>query len=411
MILDNFSTLIFMFICLMMEGFFSGSEIAVVSADQMKLRHIAAKGSRGAKLALKMLKKPEWLLATTLVGTNIMVVANTTLATALIINLLGEKYSWVAIICIAPLIWIFGEVVPKSVFQQRANSITPHIIFLLWFFSLLFSPVLIVFTLMTRLFGKVSEDKRYNPFSMREEIITMLQMPAKGDIQHTGKDMIRRVFNFSETIGQNVMTPLIDVKAIERGITCGEAVRFAAENAHARLPVYEERVDRVIGVLNALELLVVAPEDPIEPYIRQVRYVPGGVSVKDLLLDLRQVGDTVAVVVDEYGGAEGLVTVEDIMEEVVEEMEDEYDEDEKSQQWVQKINESDYIVSARIEIENFEEELDIVIPKGKYETLAGYLLEVSREIPAVGTTVEVDGIKYTIKKGTPQTIQEIRVHW
>lgn len=133
---------------------------------------------------------------------------------------------------------------------------------------------------MTRMFGKVSKEKRYNPFSLREEIRTMLQMPAKGDIKHAGKDMIKRVFTFSETSAQNVMTPLIDVKAIERGITCGEAVRFAADNAHIRLPVYEKRVDRVIGVLNVLELLVDEPEDPIESYIRKVRYVPGGVSVK-----------------------------------------------------------------------------------------------------------------------------------
>jgi CBS domain containing-hemolysin-like protein len=409
--MNHISTLIFMFICLLLEGFFSGAEIAVVSADKLKLRHIAAKGSKGAKLALKMLKKPEWLLATTLVGTNIMVVANTTLATALTINLLGQKYSWVAIICIAPFIWIFGEVVPKSVFQQRAEAITPYAVFWLRLFSILFYPILIVFALIARLFGKVSKDRKYNPFTLREEIVTMLHMSTKGDIRHKEKGMIRRVFTFSETTAQSVMTPLIDVKAIERGITCEEAVRFAVEHSHVRLPVYEERVDHVIGVLNVLELLVVEPEKPIEPHLRPVRYVPGGVSIKDLLFDLRQDGDTVAVVVDEYGGAEGLVTVEDIMEEVVEEMEDEYDKGEKPGQSVRKVNDRDYIVNARIEIENFEGELDIEIPRGKYETLAGYLLEVAREVPEVGTTVEAEGIKYTIQKGSPQTIKEVRVHW
>ena len=105
-------TLIIMLACLIMEGFFSGAEIAVVSADQIKLRHKAAKGSRGAKLALSMLQKPEWLLSTTLIGTNMMVVANTTLATALMINFFGENYSWLAVVCLAPLVWIFGEIVP-----------------------------------------------------------------------------------------------------------------------------------------------------------------------------------------------------------------------------------------------------------------------------------------------------------
>ncbi|MFC1815283.1 CNNM domain-containing protein [Thermodesulfobacteriota bacterium] len=129
--MDILWTLIIMIVCLLLEGFFSGSEIAVVSADQMKLRHDAAKGSRGAKLALEMLKKPEWLLSTTLVGTNIAVVTNTTMATALAIYLFGEQSGWLAIVIVAPLIWVFGEVVPKSIFQHLADTITPRVIFFL----------------------------------------------------------------------------------------------------------------------------------------------------------------------------------------------------------------------------------------------------------------------------------------
>lgn len=409
--MDIIPTLIIMLICLLLEGFFSGAEIAVVSADQMKLRHWAGKGSRGAKLALEMLKKPEWILSTTLVGTNIMVVTNTTLATALMIRLFGEQYSWLAIVFLAPLIWIFGEVVPKSIFQHRADTITPRAIFVLRFASYLFYPLLIVFTFFARMLNRFSGDTDQSPFILREEIITMLQMSTKGDIQHVEKDMIRRVLDFSETTAQNVMVPLIDVEGIDRGVSCGEAVRFAAEKSHVRLPVYEERVDRLIGVLNALELLGVAPDQPIEPYIRQVRYVPGSMGVKKLLMDLRQDGDTVAVVVDEYGGAEGLVTIEDIMEEVVEEMEDEYDSAEQPQQWVRKISERNYIVSARIEIDNLEVELGFEIPRGEYETLAGFLLEKAREVPAVGAIIKSNGVSYTIHKGTPQTIQEVRIQW
>jgi putative hemolysin len=405
-------TLIAMLVCLLLEGFFSGSEIALISADQMKLRHDAAKGSRGARLALRMLKKPEWLLATTLVGTNVAMVANTTMATALAISLFGDQNSWIAIVVVAPLIWIFGEIVPKSVFQHRADSLTPRAVFFLRIASYVFYPILIVFSMLTRLGNRIFGGQGQNPFTLREEIITMLQMPARyGDIQHVEKDMINRVFSFSETTADCVMLPLIDVVAIDQKATCGEAVRVAAENAHVRLPVYDERVDRVIGVLNTLELLGVDPVQPITFYIRPVRYVPGSKSIRELLLDLRQDGDTVAVVVDEYGGAEGLVTIEDVMEEVVEEMEDEYDSKEQSQQWVRKVSDRDYIVSARIEIDNLEEKLQIEIPKGKYVTLAGFLLEMAREVPPVGTAIKAGGITYTIQKGTPQTIQEVRVHW
>ena len=410
--MDILLTLILILVFLLMEGFFSGSEIGVVSADQMKLRHDAAKGSRGAKLALEMLKKPEWLLSTTLVGTNIAVVSNTTIVTALMIELFGEQNSWFAIVLVAPLIWIFGEIVPKSIFQQRANTITPRAIFLLRLASYLFYPILIVFTLTTRLLTWRFGEQIQNPFTLREEILTMLQMPAtEGDIQPVEKDMIQRIFSFTETAAYEVMIPLIDVAAIEQGATCGEAIALAHAEAHIRLPVYAERVDKVVGVLNALEVLGADANQPIKPFIREVRFVPPSKNISELLLDLRKDGDTVAVVVDEFGGATGLVTMEDIMEEVVEELEDEYDSGEKPVQWVRKISKREYLVSARIEVDSLEEELGIPIPKGKYATLAGFLLEKSGEIPVPGTVIKRSGITFTVERSTPQAIQEVRVRW
>jgi len=410
--MDILLTLILILVFLLIEGFFSGSEIGVVSADQMKLRHDAAKGSRGAKLALEMLKKPEWLLSTTLVGTNIAVVSNTTIVTALMIELFGEQNSWFAIVLVAPLIWIFGEIVPKSIFQQRANTITPRAIFLLRLASYVFYPILIVFTLTTRLLTWRFGQQIQNPFTLREEILTMLQMPAtEGDIQPVEKDMIQRIFSFTETTAYEVMIPLIDVAAIEQGTTCGEAIALAHAEAHIRLPVYAERVDKVVGVLNALEVLGADAHQAIKPFIREVRFVPPSKNISELLLDLRNDGDTVAVVVDEFGGATGLVTMEDIMEEVVEELEDEYDSGEKPVQWVRKISKREYLVSARIEVDSLEEELGIPIPKGKYATLAGFLLEKSGEIPVPGTIIKRSGITFTVERSTPQAIQEVRVRW
>jgi len=408
--MDILATAVIILICLALEAFFSGSEIGVVSADQINLRHNAAKGSRGARLALKMLKKPEWLLATTLVGTNIAVVSNTTMTTALMIQLFGPENGWLAVAVAAPLIWIFGEIVPKSIFQQRADALTPRIIFPLRAASYVFFPILAVFTLITKgvtwVFGQHSQ----NPFTLREEIITMLQMPAaEGDIEPEEKSMIQRIFSFSETTAYEVMVPLIDVAAIEEGVSCGEALRVAHEKAHIRLPVYTERVDRVVGVLNVLELLDADPLQPVKPFIHEVRFVPATKNISELLLDLRKDGDTVAVVVDEFGGAEGLVTMEDIMEEVVEEIEDEYDIREKAVQWIRKISKDEYRVSARIELDTLEEALGIRLPKGSYTTLAGFLIATAGEIPTAGTVIQNRGVTFTIERSTPQAIKEIRV--
>ena len=152
--------LLVMFICLVCEGFFSGSEIGVVSADRAKLRHEAAKGSKGAELALSMLKRPEWLLSTTLVGTNIAIVTNTTVVTALLIESFGEKGSLLAVLVVASFIWVFGEIVPKSIFQQKTDVITPKAIFVLKFFSYLFYPILVVFSYLAGLLSRLVGTKK-----------------------------------------------------------------------------------------------------------------------------------------------------------------------------------------------------------------------------------------------------------
>ena len=383
-------TAIAMVFCLIAEGFFSGAEIGLISADRAKLRHDAAKGSRGARLALDMLKKPEWLLSTTLVGTNIAVVTNTTLVTALIIELFGSHNSWIAVVLVAPLIWIFGEIVPKSVFQQCSDSITPKAIFVLKFCSYVFYPILLVFSLLSRLLSwLVGDRKTANPFTLREEIKLMMRMPAEeGDIQPIAKDMISRLFNFDETTARMVMVPLIDVACVEQRSNIGDALQLATESAHHLLPVYSERVDQIVGQLDCLELLGIDARESIKPFIRPVDYVPGTRSIQDLLLDLRREGQVLSVVVDEFGGAEGIVTIEDIMEEVVEDLQDEYDTDEVQTQWVRRLDEQDYIVSARMELDSLAEELGLELPPGSYTSLAGFLLDKAKEIPPVGVVVK-----------------------
>jgi CBS domain containing-hemolysin-like protein len=378
----------------------------------MKLRHKAAKGSRGAQLALNMLKKPEWLLSTTLVGTNIAVVTNTTMATALMIQLFGERGSWLAVVLVAPLIWVFGEIVPKSIFQQRADTITPTVIYPLKLASYLFSPLLVGFALLTRLMTRLFGRSDENPFTLREQIITMLHMPAqKGDIDPLENTMIRRMFSFSESVVEQTMVPLIDVVAVESGMTCREAVQVATEHNHVRLPVYEERIDKVVGVLHALDVLGLDLDRPIETHVRAARFVPGSKSNKELLLELRNDGSELAVVVDEFGGAKGIVTIEDIMEEVVEDIEDEYDTGDPTAQWLRKISEREYLVSARIELERLQEKLGFSIGQGTHATLAGFLLSKSGEIPNPGTVIEIDNVRFVIKRATPQAIQEVRIRW
>ncbi|MER2518171.1 MAG: hemolysin family protein [Candidatus Accumulibacter phosphatis] len=412
---DIWLTVLFMFACLIAEAFFSGSELGIVSADRMKLRHDAAKGSRGARLALDMLeKRPEWLLSTTLVGTNIAVVANSTITTAMMISLFGDAGGWMAVLVVAPLIWVFGEIVPKSIFQQRADVMAPYLIYVLHFFSILFSPILIFFVTLSKFLSRLAGGaEEQNPFTLRQQIQSMVQMPPQegGDIQLIEKNMIRRMFNFSETTVSKVMVPLIDVDAVEKTCTVAEAIRLAVAGSHIRLPVFDGRIDRVVGVLNTMDLLGVDGSASIESYISPTQYVPGSKSAESMLVELRKDGDAMAVVMDEFGGAEGIITIEDIIEEVMEDMQDEYDRQEKPAEWLKKLGHHDYLVSARADPAMLNEKLGLKLPEGDYDTLSGLLLEHAREIPKVGTVIEVAGIKFTVQRATPQVVQEVQILW
>jgi len=412
-------TLFIMFVCLLLEGFFSGSEIAIVSADKIKLRHQAAKGSRGAILALEMLHKPEWLLSTTLVGTNLALITNTTLATGLSLELVSDQVenakvyaALLTIFVVTPIIWIFGEIVPKSIFQQHANQVTPVAIFALRFFAYLFAPILFIFGILTRfllrLFGK---ELQQNPFTLREEILSMLQMPnmQQGDIQTVEKNMIQRLFEFSSKQVKEVMVPLIDVIAIEKNANCEQALSIAHEHSHVRLPVYDQRIDKIVGILDMYRCLGLQAERPIKSQISPVRYVYESKDVSSLLQELRHSSDTFAVVVDEFGGAQGIITLEDIMEEVVEEIEDEYDTPTDDSQWFKILADNDYLVNARIELDVLQTQLEISLPDGLYTTLAGFLLNLSGAIPPEGEVIEAAGYHFTIRRCTPQLIQEVQI--
>ena len=402
-----------MFCCLLMEAFFSGSEIGIVSADRIKLRHDAAKGNRGAKLALKMLENPEFLLSTTLVGTNIAIVTNTTLATLLAVHLFGKENSWMAIAIVAPLIWIFGEIVPKSIFQQKANTITPRIIFVIKGASYLFYPILLIFTAVTRLLTVLTGTRGQTPFTLKKEIDIILKMPtAGGDVHAEEKIMIRRMFNFAETKVRDIAIPLINVSAVASSSSCSEANLIAFEKSHIFLPVFKGQIYQVIGLYNARDHMLSPPETSVESLMEPVRYVAASMSIEDLLKVFQSTGERFAVLVDEYGAAEGIVTLEDIMERIVGELADEYDKDElATADWVKHISEHNYLVNTRIDIITLKEDWSIDIPDGPYETLSGFLMELAGDIPKQGQQLKYKHFTFTIEQADDKITREVRIQW
>jgi putative hemolysin len=418
----DFLSLLPLIILLIFEGLFSGGELALVASDTNKIKQMAKSGSRSAAIALKLLERPEWFLSTTLTGTNLCEISNTAIATALFISAFGmETGEIVSIVVMIPLILIMGEIVPKSIFHHHADFIAPRIAWFIWIASWLFYPVVFVLSKISRsavyTFTKRKE-AAYFPYITKEGLEFLIRDEGdSGDIMESEKDMIRRIFDFSDATAGQIMVPLSNVTALPADITLKEATRITAEKGYSRIPVYRDQAFNIIGMLHYFELLEVyhkmdsdplTKEDPIENCLRKdILYVPETKLASDLFLEMQKRGEHMAIIVDEYGGAIGILTIEDILEEIVGEIDDEYQDEGKI--LYRKVGPGKYIFNAQTKMDRILEFIPLEIPQGDYETLGGYLLNKMGRVPKRSETYREGGILFVIEDSDMKSIKEVLV--
>jgi putative hemolysin len=401
--------------CILLEGFFSGSEIAIISIDKIKLRHLVSLGSKGAKQAQKMLQQPERFLGTTLVGTNISVVLGSVLLTMILSNIppFSENVELYVALFLTPMALIFGEIVPKSVLQQHANTFVPIIAPPLNVAFKIFYPIVfLVSTIANSLLQAlgVEKKKRKQTFT-REELKFLIRTDTHGTkADQQRKEMMKRIFEFGDTTVKEALVPLVDVIALEKGTEISEAIKKIQDCGFSRIPIYENRIDHLVGVIHAFDLLRATPQDTtIDPFIRKAYYVPETMELDDLLQNMQRHRTQIAIVVDEYGGSLGIVTLEDSLEEIVGEIEDEFDE--LSEDMYKKLPDGSYRLNARMEIDAINDTLHLNIPEGGYETLGGFLLSEFRRIPSVGETMEHNGWLFRIEEANDRSITWVRLSY
>ncbi len=315
--------------CVMGSAFFSGAETAMISASTIKIRHLASRGSKRAADIEQFLATPERILSVMLVGTNIFVVLGSILAATYAISLLDQRESLgmvVATIVMTPIMLIFGETLPKAFFYQHANWIVLRIVPILRLCSLVFYPLVQICSLPTRAITLITGDRNEvkNPFVTREEL-KLLIMGGQSDLNSHKQEMISHLFRFSETVARSIMVPLDRVVAVDVRGTVADAIREIRESGHSRLPLYEGKIDNIVGYVAVQDILGVRPNLPLSRVRRSAIFVSEGKSISGLLLQLKELGQHVAMVVNRHRKVSGLVTLEDIVEEIVGEIEDEYD--------------------------------------------------------------------------------------
>jgi CBS domain containing-hemolysin-like protein len=315
--------------CVVGSAFFSGAETALVSASRIKIRHMANRGDRRAIAVERFLANPEHFLSVTLVGTNIFVVLGSILAVMYTISLLDQRENLgmaISTLVMTPIMLIFGETIPKTFFYHHANWIVLRIVPILKVFAVIFYPLVKMCSLPARAVARLIGDrgKTKNPFVTREEL-KLLIIEGQSDLNVHEQKMISHLFKFSDTIARSVMIPMEKVVAVDVKGTVADAVRLIRETGHSRLPLYDGRSDHIVGCVTAQEVLGQDEDLPLFRVRRPVIFVPENKGLSWLLLHLKQVGQHMAIVVNRYRRGTGLVTLEDIVEEIVGEIEDEHD--------------------------------------------------------------------------------------
>ncbi|VFM99358.1 MAG: Hemolysin, contains CBS domains [Candidatus Kentron sp. G] len=417
--MDLLAILLLMIVLLLLKGFFSGAEIALVDSDKLKLHHKAGQGHKGSKLVLKLFETPDVLLGTTLVGTNISTIALTTISAILMIRYFGALGDLYTILIFTPLFLILGEVVPKSIYQQKSDIIAPIVVYPLQMFSWLFYPIVFVFSRLARLVARLvgAGKTGQNVFITREQMRMVVEMAERGsNVDVFDRSRIKRAIRFAETTVGEAMIPVAEVTAINCDRSTREAIDIVRKTGYNRLPVYERNISNIIGViaLTTWDLMDKKLADkPLSELMKPIYYCSSLQTIDELLPILRKREDHMAIVVDEFGSAIGIITMEDILEEVVGEIDVGYDFGEYTQHHRKRgfktIDEDVYIMDSRFPVSEVNELLQIDIPGRESHTIGGFVMARLRHIPKKDETLVESGYRFTVSEATERSIVKLKV--
>lgn len=404
--------IIALLVLLFMSAFFSGSEIALFSSSRIRIRKLVEEGNKNAQVAKELLEHPNRLLATILVGNNVVNISATALATSLAITFFGSTGLGIATGVMTFLILVFGEITPKGFAAKNAVALALIVARPMQMLVNLLFPLVKLLTKLTNFMIKSlgGEPKEVSPFITEEEIKMLVEVgEEEGVIQKEEKEMIHGIFEFGDKLAREVMIPRIDMDAIAVSSTLEEALKATLKTRHSRLPVYEGSIDNVIGMLHFKDLLHLKErkyEGTIREIVRPVHYVPENKRLDELLKEFQETKMHMAVVVDEYGGTAGLVTLEDILEEIVGEILDEYDAIETN---IQVLDERTALVEAKTSVGEVNEALNINLPEEDFETLGGLVFNKLGRIPSVGDKMRIKNITIAVEKMRGRRISKLKI--
>lgn len=408
--MDTYRNLFLLILLILGSGIFSATETALTSFRSIHLEEIEDKDPKKGKLLKLWLKKPNDMLTALLLGNNIVNILATSLATAFITSYLANKgvgnsknvaiFTSTAIMTI--VILIFGEITPKIIAKNNSTEISKMVITPIYYLTKLTTPIIFILSLISKLIGRIIgiDIKDETIMITEQDILSYVNVgEAEGVIESEEKDMIESMVSFGETCAKEVMTPRTSLFALEENKTLNDVWEELVSLGYSRIPVYKDVMDEVIGILYVKDILVALKEGdcdkPLKEFVRKAYFVPETKPIIKILEDFKKQKVHIAVVIDEYGGTVGVVTIEDLIEEIFGEIRDEYDNEED--ELIKSQGNDCFEVDAILDIETINKELDIELPESEdYESLGGLIMSELDEIAEVGDVVYINGVELKV---------------
>lgn len=394
-------TVIILVILILLSAFFSASETAFTSANRIRLKNLAEEGSKGADMALKVMERYDKCLTTILVGNNIVNIATSSLATILCVQLFQDNGPIIATAATTVIVLIFGEITPKTIAKGNAEAFSIGIGRIMWFLMLIMTPVSAVFLLIQKGASKLFIKKEEVSVTEQELMHIIDEIEDQGVLEEQESALVRNALEFDETTAEEVMQPRVNVVGIELYESPKKVLEIFKSEQYTRLPVFEKSLDHIVGVISYRDFTQKAMEGKdfnLNDILLPIIYIPSLMRISEVLKKMQREKEHIAVVVDQYGGTAGILTLEDVLEELVGEIWDEHDEVSTP---VKLIAENVYRVSGEVSKVDFNRyfeaaEIDCEID-GDFNTVGGWVLELFGKIPEVGDKAETERFKITVE--------------
>jgi len=385
---------LFIIVLFLLSAFFSGSETALFSLSRIQLKKLENADNPSAKRVLKLLKKPRKLLITLLLGNTFVNMAISSIGTLLAIEYAGISGMNVSlavgiqVIITTILVLLFGEIIPKLIAISVASQIAPVLSYPVRGIQILLYPLVVALEAFSKLVSKKhGPDKHIEQRFTSEEFHKLIQSDSSGNsLEEHEKKMLVGLFRFREAEISEIYVPRVKVKAIDENGSLEQLKELIVESGYSRIPVFRNTIDDIIGIVYVKDLLIYPERKTIKELIRPVWFVTENMKIQTLLNQFKSKKLQVAVVVDEYGGTSGIISLEDILEEIVGEIHDEYDHDETPD--VVKIDDKTYVISGTLNIRQFNQEFSVDIDPDEYDNIAQFLLENFNHVPSIAETFD-----------------------